>query len=73
MEEEILLLPGKVKQRIAQTLDGADIAHLASSVVLASACGVALLARFSSLLLFLFGIGCGIGLLLVAQVRFEAA
>jgi hypothetical protein len=49
-------------------LDGSDNLHHAFNVVLAVACGVAILSRFSSLLLFLFGIGCGVVLLLVLQV-----
>lgn len=69
LEEELLLLPGKARGILG---DAGAVEHVASSVVLAVACGLAVLSRFSSLLVFAFGLACGALLLLAAQVRVGA-
>lgn len=69
LEEELLLLPGRIRQRFGSSPDGVSAGYIAPGIVLAVACGVALLSSFSSFFVFAFGATCGALLLLAAQVR----
>lgn len=50
------------------SVDRVNFEHVASSLVLVVAVGIALLSRFSSVLLFVFGVACGALLMIAIQV-----